>query len=175
MAGTEASSIYSDDFGATAATGPSRAASVAAGSGMQPQQPPPPAPSQAGGTAGFMMQGFNRGMDGSLAKTMPDLRGLSKDNYRTIRKKIQLFAKARQRRGNDAISEGALALFQSLEGLAWSACEEMDLDLLDQPSAFDSILLRLDGTFQYDVDDEKPVRIEELVNQFYRNKNETIS
>ena len=105
---------------------------------------------------------------------MPDLKNLSRDNYRTIRKKVQLFAKACQKRGPERTAEGALMLFQSLEGMAWSACEEMDLDLLDTARAFEHILDRLDVPFQYDVDDEKPQRIEELVNQFYRTKNETL-
>ena len=115
-----------------------------------------------------------RGMDTALAKQMPSLHGLTKENYRRVRKKIQLFAKACARRGVEAVAEGALALFQSFEGLAWNACEEMDLDLLDRSTAFDAILARLDTPFQYDEDDEKPARIEELVSQFNRLKNETL-
>ena len=67
-----------------------------------------------------------------------------------------------------------MSVFQSLDGLAWSACEEVDLALLDQKDAFEQILKRLDVPFQYDEDDEKPARIEELVNLFYRTKNETL-
>ena len=60
----------------------------------------------------------NRGLDAGLAKMPPDLRSLKKESYRTQRKKILLFAKACERRGQEAISEGAMSLFQSLDGLA---------------------------------------------------------
>ncbi len=47
-------------------------------------------------------------------------------------------------------------LFQSLEGLARNACEEVDLDLLDNADAFNQIVKRLGTPFQYDIDDETP-------------------
>ncbi len=79
------------------------------------------------------MANYSRGLDASLAKTMSNLRGLTKETYRATRKNIQLFAKACAPRGYNATAEGALALFQCLESRAWATCEEMDLDLLDQP------------------------------------------
>ena len=41
-----------------------------------------------------------RGMDTALSKLMPDLRSLKQPTYRMFGKKMQIFEKARQARGN---------------------------------------------------------------------------
>ena len=53
-----------------------------------------PLPSQAVATTQF------HGMDTAFSKLMPDMRSLKQPTYRMLRKKMQIFEKACQARGN---------------------------------------------------------------------------
>ena len=78
-----------------------------------------------------------RGMDTALSKLMPDLRSLKQPAYRTLRKKMQIFEKACQARGQLVVAEAALMMMNSLEGDNWLAMEDVSLDRFDTMKAFD--------------------------------------
>ena len=63
-----------------------------------------PLPSQAVVSTQF------RGMDTALLKLMPDLRSLKQPTYRMLRKKMQIFEKACQARGQLVVTEAALMM-----------------------------------------------------------------
>ena len=77
------------------------------------------------------------GMDTALLKLMPDLRSLKQPTYRMLRKKMQIFEKACQARGQPVVTEAALMMLNSLEGDNWLAMEDVSLDRFDTMKAFD--------------------------------------
>ena len=81
-----------------------------------------------------------RGMDTALAKLMPDLSSLKQPTYRMLRKKMQIFEKACQARGQLVVTEAALMMLNSLEGDNWLAMEDVSLDRFDTMNAFDEFL-----------------------------------
>ena len=76
-------------------------------------------PSQAVASTQF------RGMDTLLLKLMPDLGSLKQPTYRMIRKKMQIFEKACQARGQLVVTEAAVMMLNSLEGENWLAMEDV--------------------------------------------------
>ena len=78
-----------------------------------------------------------RGMDTALLKLMPDLGSLKQPTYRMLRKKMQIFEKACQARGQLVVTEAALMMLNSLEGDNWLAMEDVSLDQFDTMNAFD--------------------------------------
>ena len=70
--------------------------------------------------------------------------------------------------------EGAFLLMQQFGKTAWDACEEMSLDELETPRAFDVLLGALDKLYRYDENVEQPQRCEEFFNSFSRKKTETL-
>ena len=72
-----------------------------------------------------------RGLDHALLRFMPDLTTLCTENYRTQRKKLQIFEKACRGRSAVAVGEGCLALLNSLTGTNWDVMESVDLDDFD--------------------------------------------
>ena len=117
---------------------------------------------------------FERGMDSTLSKLMPDLTTMNQENYREKRKKLQIFVKACKLRGQLAVTEGALMLLNSLEGDKWSSMEDLDFQVLDTMEAFDPFFAVFDRDYKYDQETEMPNRIEELVSKFHRLKNEPL-
>ena len=91
-----------------------------------------------------------RGMDTALLKLMPDLRSLKQTTYRMLRKKMQIFEKACQARGQLVVTEAALMMLNSLEGDNWLAMEDVSLDRFDTMKAFDEFYKVFDRDYQYD-------------------------
>ena len=79
-----------------------------------------------------------------------------------------------RRRGPEAIVEGAFLLLQQFGKTAWDACEEINLDELETPRAFDVLMEALDKLYRYDENVEQPNRCEEFFNTFCRKKSETL-
>ena len=127
-----------------------------------------PLPSQAVVTTQF------RGMDTALLKLMPDLGSLKQPTYRMLRKKMQIFEKACQARGQLVVTEAALMMLNSLEGDNWLAMEDVSLDQFDTMSAFDEFYKVFDRDYQYDPEQELPARMEELVTGFHRQRAEPL-
>ena len=127
-----------------------------------------PLPSQAVVSTQF------RGMDAALLKLMPDLRSLTQPTYRMLRKKMQIFEKACQTRGQLVVTEAALMMLNSLEGDKWLAMEDVSLDRLDTMKAFDEFYKVFDRDYQYDPEQELPARMEELVIGFHRQRAEPL-
>ena len=80
-----------------------------------------------------------RGMDTALSKLMPDLRSLKQPSYRMLRKKMQIFEKACQARGQ-------LMMLNPLEGDNCLAMEDLSLDRFDTMKAFDELFMCLIAT-----------------------------
>jgi len=118
---------------------------------------------------------FQRGIDGGLARAAPDAKDLKDDNYRTFRKRLDLFERCCRRRGADAVAEGAMVVLQSLSGEAWVACEECDLDRIDSAEAFDELRLHLDALFRYTPQVELPNRCDSFFSEFCRAPKETLN
>ena len=114
------------------------------------------------------------GLDAGLARSCPDSAGLSQLNYRSFRRRIDVFEMCCRRRGVGVIAEGALLLLQSFTKEPWDACEAIDLNLLEGPQAFIHIRKALDGLYQYDESVEIPQRCEEFFQLFCRHHNETL-
>ena len=127
-----------------------------------------PLPSQAVVTTQF------RGMDTALLKLMPDLGSLKQPTYRMLRKKMQIFEKACQARGQLVVTEAALMMLNSLEGANWLAREDVSLDQFDTTNAFDEFYKVFDRDYQYDPEQELPARMEELVTGFHRQRAEPL-
>ena len=127
-----------------------------------------PLPSQAVVTTQF------RGMDTALLKLMPDLGSLKQPTYRMLRKKMEIFEKACQARGQLVVTEAALMMLNSLEGDNWLAMEDVSLDQFDTMNAFDEFYKVFDRDYQYDPEQELPARMEELVTGFHRQRAEPL-
>ena len=119
-------------------------------------------------------QPLRPGLDAGLARSCPDSTGLSQMNYRSFRRRIDVFEMCCRRRGVGVIAEGALLLLQSFTKEPWDACEAIDLNLLEGPQAFLHIRKALDGLYQYDETVEIPQRCEEFFQLFCRHHNETL-
>ena len=63
--------------------------------------------------------------------------GHCQPTYRMLRKKVQIFEKACQARGQLVVTEAALMMLNSLEGDNWLAMEDVSLDRFDTMKAFD--------------------------------------
>ena len=127
-----------------------------------------PLPSQAVVTTQF------RGMDTALSKLMSDLRSLKQPTYRMFRKKMQIFEKACQARGQLVATEAALMMLNPLEGDTWLAMEDVSLDRFDTMKAFDEFQKVFDRDYQYDPEQELPARMEVLVTGFHRQRAEQL-
>ena len=115
-----------------------------------------------------------RGMDTALLKLMPDLGSLKQPTYRMLRKKMQIFEKACQARGQLVVTEAALMMLNSLEGDNWLAMEDVSLHRFDTMKAFDEISQVFDRDYQYDPEQELPARMDELVAGFHRQRAEPL-
>ena len=117
-----------------------------------------------------------RGLDAGLAKAAPDPTNLTAHEYRTFRRRLQLFARMCYKRGQQTASEGAFLIVQQLTGEAWAASETIDLDVLDTGDRpFDEIFTCLDRLYQYEPEVEMPLRCEEFFSSFQRNTDETLN
>ena len=85
------------------------------------------------------------GLDAGLGRSCPDSTGLSQMNYRSFRRRIDVFEMCCRRRCVNVIAEGALLLLQSFTKEPWDACEAIDLNELEGPQAFVHIRKALDG------------------------------
>ena len=72
-----------------------------------------------------------RGHVRRVSRMMPDLTGLSDSTWRRTRRKLLIFERACQLRGQAALTEGALALLNSLDGLCWDAMESVNLETFE--------------------------------------------
>ena len=116
----------------------------------------------------------HRGMDSTLSRMMPDLTDMTKENYRTKRRKLEIFERACRSRGQEATTEGALMLLNSLEGDKWQSLENINLNEFDRLTAFETFYKIFDRDYQFDPETEMPARIEELVTKFHRLKHESL-
>ena len=115
------------------------------------------------------------GLDAGLTKAMPDGAKISSENYRTFRRRFQIFQTMCRRRGADTVAEGALALLASFEGDLFDKLEAITLEKLEQPTAFDEILKILDMHFQYAIEVKQPEKIEKFIQNFRRLKGEHLN
>ena len=115
------------------------------------------------------------GLDAGMTRAMPDGAKLSSENYRTFRRRLQIFQKMCARRGPSTIAEGALSLLASFEGDLFDKLETIPLDDLEQPTAFTEILRILDMHFQYSIEVQQPENIEKFVQDFRRLKGEPLN
>ena len=106
----------------------------------------------------------------ALLKVVPDLRSLEQPTYRMFRKKMQIFEKTCEARGQLVVTEAALMILNSLEGDNWLAMEDVSLDRFDNMKAFDEFHSVFDRDYQYDPEQELPARMEELVAGFHRQR-----
>ena len=106
---------------------------------------------------------------------MPEAAKLTPENYRTFRRRLQIFQRMCTRRGPTTIAEGALALVASFEGDLFDKLEAVSLDDLEGDNAFDAILVILDRQFQYVVEVQQPEKIERFVQDFRRLKGEAMN
>ena len=67
------------------------------------------------------------------------------NHIETAGKKLDIFQRLRRRRGQEAITEGALLDPQSLNGEPWDPTENIEMDRMDTEHAFTELLGRLDA------------------------------
>ena len=110
-----------------------------AGGGRQQErdeesEPPtsPPRPTANGGKGGGSSDPPYRGLGSGLAKAAPSSDGLSQKTYRSFRRRLELFQMQCKRRPRDAEVEGALLVVSLLKDSAWEACEQLDLQEVQQ-------------------------------------------
>ena len=115
-----------------------------------------------------------RGMDTALLKLMPDLRSLKQPTYQMLRKKMKIFGKACEARGQLVVTEAALMMLNSLEGATWLAMEDVSLDRFDTMKSSDEFYKVFDRDYQYDPEQELLARMEELVTGFHRQRAEPL-
>ena len=116
-----------------------------------------------------------RGLDSGLAKAAPSADGLSQKNYRSFRRRLELFSLQCRRRSKDAEIEGALLVVSLLKDSAWEACEQLDYsDIQSAERPFDPLVRLLDQLFQYEEMIEIPSRCSEFFEEFQRRKQEEL-
>ena len=146
----------------------------AEGDGWTPEPEGTRSPSRANGAASSAAAGGYRGLDSGLAKAAPIADDLTQSNYRSFRKRLELFALQCRRRSKDAEVEGALLVVSLLKNLAWDAAsEQLDLnDIERNTEPFKPVLKLLDGLYQYEEEIEVPVRCEDFFQLFMRGRGE---
>ena len=80
------------------------------------------------------------GLDAGLTRAMPDGAKISSENYRTFRRRLQIFQTMCRRRGPATVAEGALALLALFDGDLFDKLETILLEDLERPTALDDIL-----------------------------------
>ena len=154
---------------------------AAAAPGLQDPEPGPalPAAPDAGEPAAAIAlrtgNTQNRGIDAGLAKSAPDASSIDADNYRDFRRRLDIFERTCQRRGPDAVTEGAYLIMNMLQADAWQVTESVNLDDLETPRAFAVIRQELDLLYRYEPEVEMPNRCEDFFNQFCCLKDETLN
>ena len=117
----------------------------------------------------------NRGIDAGLAKSVPDASNIDADTYRDFRRRLDIFERMCQRRGPDAVTEGAYLIMNTLQAEAWLVTESINLDDLETSRAFEVIRNELDTLYRYEPEVEMPNRCEDFFNQFCRIKEEKLN
>jgi len=129
-------------------------------------------PNGADGTAGVVATGdMDRrlGIDTGLVKLLPDASEITVNGYRRLRR-LEIFRKACESRSDKAVTEGCLALLNSLDGSNWDAMEAVELTVFDKPDGFQVFFDVFDAMYRFDPVQEVPMRIEELTLNFRRQK-----
>ena len=130
----------------------------------------PPSPGMESPGTGYVAR-----LDGGLAKTCPEGRDLTRQNYRSYRRRVKIFKMCCTKRGAACVGEGALLMLQLLEGHAWTACESIEIESFeDAEDPFEDILQALDKLYHYDDQVELPNRIEKFFQEFGRLKGENL-
>ena len=116
-----------------------------------------------------------RGLDSGLAKAAPSPEGLPQKNYRSFRRRLEVFKMQCSRRGRDAMVEGSLLVISSLQDVAWDATEQLKFDEIESAAdPFLPLMKMLDELYQYKDLIEVPSRCEEVFSEFQRNKGEEL-
>ena len=116
-----------------------------------------------------------RGLDNGLAKAAPSPEGLNQKNYRNFRRRMELFKMQCNRRGRDAMVEGALLVISRLQDVAWDATEQLRFEEVENAAdPFQPLLRMLDELYQYEDLIEVSSRCEEFFSEFQRNKGEEL-
>ena len=124
---------------------------------------PPTSPQRSIANGGGRHEPAYRGLDSGLAKAAPSADGLSQKNYRSFRRRLELFSLQCRRRSKDAEIEGALLVVSLLKDSAWEACEQLDYsDIQSAERPFDPLVRLLDQLFQYEEMIEIPSRCSEF-------------
>ena len=117
-----------------------------------------------------------RGLDSGLSKACPSTDGLNQKNYRSFRRRVELFERQCHRRSVDTAVEGALLLISRLQDLAWDSTEQISFEALERsPTPFTFVYEILDNLYQYEQQVEVPSRCEEFFAEFQRMKNEDMT
>ena len=147
---------------------PPTAANAAAAHGGQAQ-------AANGGTAQPGQGGFERGLDSGLAKAAPSAIGLNQKTYRAYRRRLDLFSRQCERRGNSVSVEGAYLVLSQLQDVAWDATESIELDDIElSENPFKPIAKVLDALSQHEEEVELPERCQEFFEQFQRERQEEL-
>ena len=119
----------------------------------------------------------SKGLDSGLAKACPSTSadGLTQKNYRSYRRRLELFEKQCMRRGHDTSVEGAYLVISRLRDVAWDATEQLNFDDIEQATRpFKAVFRLLDNLYQYEDLIEVPSRCDEFFSEFGRNKGEEL-
>ena len=114
------------------------------------------------------------GLDVGLARLIPEFKDLQPVTYRRYRRKLEIFQNACASRGAKASAEGALAVLNTLEGVAWDATEAIPVERFEQADPFNPFFDIFDELYHFDETQEVPARIEELTSRFVRQKDEPL-
>ena len=117
-----------------------------------------------------------KGLDSGLSKACPPTEGLSQKNYRSFRRRVELFERQCHRRSVDTAVEGALLLISRLQDLAWDSTEQISFEALERsPKPFTFVYEILDNLCQYEQHVEVPSPCEDFFAEFQRLKNEDMT
>ena len=133
-------------------------------------------PRANGGSPGRTGGSNYKGLDSGLSKACPDTDKLNQKNYRSFRRRVELFERQCHRRSVDAAIEGTLLLISRLQDLAWDSTEQISFEALERSSRpFTFVYEILDNLYQYEQQVEVPTRCEEFFAEFQRLKNEDMT
>ena len=137
-------------------------------------------PNVVEGGAGVVVSGSDTdrrfGLDAGLVKLLPDASETTTANgHPRFCSRLEMFRKACESRSEKAVTEGCLALLDSLEGSNWDAMEAVDLSTFDKSDGSQICFDVFDAMYRFDPVQEVPTRIEELTLNSRRQKSRNLT
>ena len=131
----------------------------------------PPASGNGGGSAGVTQGDQPPANTAKLDNFVPTFSNVQKD-YKEFRKRAEIYKK-KMELGNRS-GEVIYNLVTMMQGKSWDLVEDMSLEQLSAPDAFEKLFQRLDAGFQYDPLTELPDDFEQFFVKLQRKGGQTL-